>query len=388
MGSLLPRKLLPPSWMWLLPGTSRLFGPPRRWATVEEYARRTGMETWMAEPAEKIPPPGPRVYGEVDAAYLPTHALTIFPKLVFRLRDAAVYGPDGHIVAPDDTFLWDTAWHLGRDPARNFRDRSVYRRRRARRRRRLPGRTAMLGSDWAIGGFGHFVTDALPRWRLLLARKYTADDFDHFILFHPTAPAVHRLLQAAGLPIDRLVPYDETHDLECAELIGTTFPGAVPALSPASTAWLRSLISAGSPRERVYLTRAGSRRHPANAAEIEQALAEHGVQTLHGDVGTAVLDACANARTIIGVEGANLFNVCFAPPGARVVVLLPGPGVLPYLPWLCQAAGLELAVVAAKPDSLSSAPVFPVAHVRAALDWAMNAPGPPRVAPATGNLAP
>ncbi len=373
-----PPNPLPPSWTWLLPGTSRLFGPPRRWATVEEYARRTGLETWVVEPAETIAAPRPRVFGAVDGAYLSFHDQILPPKIVFRLRDGAVYGPDGHIVAPDDTFLWDTAWHLGRDPARTFRGRSTYRRRKARRRRRLRGRTAVLSSDWAIGGFGHFLTDALPRWRLLLARGYSAGDFDHFVLFHPATPAVRRLLEAAGLPIDRLVPYDENADLECEELIGTTFQNAAPAASPASTAWLRSLIPAGSPHGHVYLTRAGYSRHPANAAEIERELSRRGIAMIHGEAGATVLDTCANARTIIGVEGANLFNLCFAPPDARVVVLLPGPGYLPYLPWLCQANGMDMAVVAARADSPSNAPVFPVEQVNAALDWAMDAANPIR----------
>lgn len=291
-------------------------------------------------------------------------------------------------MAPDDTFLWDTAWHLGRDPASTFRGRSLYRRRRGRPRRRLSGLTAALGSDWAVGGFGHFVTDALTRWRLLLRRGYAADDFEHFVLFHPASSAAIRLIESAGVPIDRLVPYDDANDLECAELVGTTFPGAVPATSPASAAWLRGLVRAGCSRDHLYLTRAGYIRHPANAAEIEGELAGRGFQTIRGDVGDAVLDASANARTIIGVEGANMFNICFAAPGTRVIVLLPRPGVLPYLPWLCEAAGHELAVVAAERNCSADAPIFPIEHVKAALDWAMNGPIEPGVSSRPGERAP
>lgn len=367
----LPRISLPPPLARLLPGTSRAFGPPRHCARIEEYAGRAPLEILGAGNPERVPPPVVRTFGPVDSAYLPRAGASIPAPTVFRLRDGAVYGPDVHIVAPDDTFLWDAAWHFARDAAWVARGRSLYRRRRPRPRWRLPGRTAVLGSDWAIGGYGHFLTDALPRWRLVQACGITADDFDHFVLYHPETPAVRHLLQAAGLPTDRLLPYSDSHDLECAELTATTFAGAAPEFSPSSAAWLRRLVPSGMPGGPVYLTRTGFRRHPGNATEIEREFVRRGIRTVRGDDGTAVLSACAGAQVIIGVEGANLFNVAFAPPRARVIVLLPHPGVLPYIPWLCRAAGLAVAVVAAQRGSPPDAPVFPVSLVGAALDWAM-----------------
>lgn len=374
MASLLPRFALPPAWARFLPGSSTLFGPPRRWATVEEHAQRIGFETWIVEPEEGVAAPRARIFGAVDPAFQRLPPRTIYPKIVFRAREASIYGPDGHIVTQDDTFLWDAAWHLGRDPANTFRGRSLYRRRRPRPRRRLHGRSATLASDWAIGGFGHFVTDALPRWRLLQTLGHAAADFDHIVLFHPETSSARRLLEVAGIPSDRLVAYDPTVDLQCDELTGTTFPGAVPAASANSLAWLRGLIKGDDRRGRVYLSRVGFRRHPANAAEIEWELSRRGFCTVLGNNGAAAPDACANARIVVGVEGANLFNLCFAPPGTRVVLLLPGIGLLPYVPYLCQAAGLQLAIVAASALSPMNAPEFPISAVAAALDWAESEP--------------
>jgi capsular polysaccharide biosynthesis protein len=374
MVSLLPRFSLPLALARCLPGSSALFGPPRRWATVEEYAEHPGFETWIAEPEEGVAAPRARIFGEVDPAFQRLPPRTIHSKIVFRTHEASIYGPDGHVITRDDTFLWDTAWHLGRDPAKTFRGRNPYRRRRPRQRRRLEGRTATLASDWAIGGFGHFMTDALPRWRLLQNLGHAAPDFDHIVLFHPETPSTRRLVEAAGIPSARLVPYDPNFDLQCDELTGTTFPGAVPAASAHSMAWLRRLGRGGTGVERVYLSRAGYRRHPANAADIEQELSKRKFRTVHGDDGTTAPDACASARVIIGVEGAHLFNLCMAPPGTRVVLLLPGIGLLPYLPYLCQAAGFELAIVAASAGSPLNAPEFPISSVVAALDWAESEP--------------
>ena len=368
----LPRFSLPPALTRALPGTSRSFGPPRRVASTREYASRTGMPLTEVAPAEMLAPPEVRLFGGVEPGFVPTQSETIGPLAVFRLENAAVYGPDAHLVAPDDTFLWDAAWHTVRTPMAALRRSKLYLRRRARRRRRLAGRTALLASDWAIGGFGHFLTDALPRWRLLQAAGHAAAAFDHFVLYHPGTPSANRLIEAARLPAGRLVPYDESCDLECEDLTGTTFPGAAPLLPPASAAWIRGLAPAGRPTDRLYLTRAGYRRHPGNAGELEAELARRGFTTIHGERDADVPAACARAGVIVGVEGSNLFNICFAPRGARIVVLLPGSGVVPYLPWLCQAAGLELAAVAARPDSPASEPVFPLSDVRAALDWALE----------------
>ena len=374
MQSFLRQLSLHPPWVRLLPGNSAFFGPPRRWATVQAYTRRTGSETRMVEPEETISPPPAVLFGEVDPDYLLKTPVRIPEKTVFRLPGAVLYGADAHIVTADDTFLWDTAWHNRRDLSRTFRGCSLYRRKRARPRRRLQGRTAALSSDWSLGGYAHFVADALPRWRLLVAAGYTVDDFDHFVLFAPDSPSVSYLLRAAGLPSDRWVHYNPSCDLECDELVGTTFPGAVPAISPASVAWLRQLVKSRNGDSRIYVSRAGYRRHPANAAEIEAELMRRRWQIVHGDDGTSALDACALARSVVGVEGSNLFNLCFVPPGARVVLLLPGPGMIQYIPFICQAAGHDLAIVAADPGSSPQSPVFPLAAVRSALEWAEAKP--------------
>ena len=92
-------------------------------------------------------------------------------------------------------------------------------------------------------------------------------------------------------------------------------------------------------------------------------------RTVHSDDGAVPFRSAAAARLLVGVEGSNLINLCFCPPGARFVLLLPRSDVIPYIPFICQAAGLELAIVAAAPESPFHAPVFPLTAVRAALDW-------------------
>jgi capsular polysaccharide biosynthesis protein len=322
------------------------------------------------EGPEPVARPTPIWFGEAEQE----EAITIPSKEVAALSGACLYGPDGNVVTGDDTFLWNTAWHQPTVRGRGFAGRALLRRKKPNARLGLPGRTAGLTSDWSIGGFAHFLVDALPRWRLIRAAGYTPADFRHFALYQPNSETARFLIRAAGIPADRLVAYTPSTDYQCDELVTTSFPGAAPAISPSSIAWLRTLAGTADPRRRVYASRAGYRRHPANAIEIEDELRRRGFEILHGEQGTSALDAFAHARVTVGVEGSNLFNLCFAPPGSRAVLLLPGPHMLQYIPFICQAAGLSLGIVTAIPASPIDAPVFSISAVVSALDWAESVP--------------
>ena len=365
-----------PPWTRFLPGDSQAFGPPRRWARAKDYAQTFRCDYREIEPAEVISEPALTQFGPVDRAFASPGTITIPPRAVFRDRNVSILGPDAHLVGREDTFLWDAAWHGGSEALASFRDRSISRRKRALPRRRLAGLTAALGSDWAMGSFGHFVHDALPRWRLLQKAGYTAADFAHFVIYHPNSVASRWFLVAAGIPIDRIVSHDPRSDLICDELVGTTLLSYPPAHSTHTMAWLRKVAGsdAANGHKLVYLSRAGYRRHPANANELESEFARFGFLTKRGDDGMAANQACLDARIIVGVEGTNLASACFAPPGARIVLLLPGPNMFPVYPFMFAACGHHTAVVPADAGSPIERPTFALAAVRTALEWAARSP--------------
>ena len=80
--------------------------------------------------------------------------------------------------------------------------------------------------------------------------------------------------------------------------------------------------------------------------------------------------ACLAARIIVGVEGTNLASACFAPPGAKIVMLLPDAAAFPVYPFEFGTCGHSTAVVGARPGTPVQSPEFPLDEVRAALDWA------------------
>lgn len=364
--------ILPP-WSRLLPASSGKFGPPRRWAKVSEYLRSTGEPSWVVEPSEEIPCPDVKIFGSGIDRFVQGGPVTIPPRTVFRARDLAILSPDCHLVGRRDTFLWDTAWHnTPLDRSAQFSVRSTFKRKFSRPRRRLSGLTAVLGSDWAIGSFGHFVHDALSRWRLVQQAGFRAEDFDQFVLFHPASVSVRWFIQAAGIPENRVINYDPAVDLVATDAVGTALGSFPPAHTTNTMRWLRSLaLSAGTaPGELIYLSRAGYRRHPSNHEEIESELVRRGFQIARSDDGMAANRACLSARVIVGVEGTNLASACFAPPGAKVVILLPSEATFPVYPFMFQACGHQTAVVAPSPGSSPQTPEFPLASLRDALAWA------------------
>lgn len=364
---------LVPPWSTLLPGTSASFGPPRRWARVADYLRGTGEPSWEVEPAEEIRCPSPQLFGPDTVKFEPYGPIVIPARTVFQAKDIAILGPDSHLVGRRDTLLWDAAWHSANaNPRREFRNRSTISRKTARSRRHLRGLTAALGSDWAIGSFGHFIYDALLRWRLLQAAGFRAEDFKHFVLFHPDSTSARWFIEAAGIPLDRVVSYDPACDLACEEIIGTTLGNNPPAHARSTMKWLRELaLGAGvEPHERVYLSRAGYRRHPTNAVELETELGRRGFFQVRSDDGMTANRACLAARVIVGVEGTNLASAGFAPRGAIVIILLPQAGALPVYPFIFEACGHTTAVVSMQAGSTMDAPAFALDALRAALDWA------------------
>ena len=85
-----------------------------------------------------------------------------------------------------------------------------------------------------------------------------------------------------GLPPEKVLNHDPSHDLECDELTATTFPGAPGNLPAYTPEFLRSRFAplARPKGRRLYLSRAGSRRYLANAAEVEALLTARGFETI------------------------------------------------------------------------------------------------------------
>lgn len=345
------RGLRPPPWLLpLLPGESTRYGPPRRRATLTEYFARHPGELREVEPAA----PAPDLPGAEDAPGLLAgmkRRARIPPAYVFTLPRARLLGPDGWIVGEGDSFLPEASFWRERDHPHPFSTHFILLRKRARPLRRLPGRTLSLASDFAAGGFGHFLHDSLPRLHLVEKAGHDLRDFDWVYLPRIDTPATRQLVARLDLPPERVLAQDPRHDLFADELVATSYPGTPGYIPSYAPALLRERFlptdapaSAASAGRRIFLSREGFRRDLAARAQVEQLLRARGFEIVRPQVDDAIA-ACAEAACVVAQEGSNFMNALFCPSGARLLLLCPPTVDLPYALSLAAAGGHHLRVV-------------------------------------------
>jgi hypothetical protein len=359
-----------------LPGSSRWFGPARRWVRAADYVRWHGGAMREVLPRQPLPPPNFVRCGPIPERFFSRLHADVPPASVLELSQVRLLGPDGWIVGARDSYVLDASYWAYPDFEHDIRDHYMLLRRFAPRIRRLPGRTLSLASDFAIGGFGHFVHDSLTRLCLLERAGIRPADFDWIYWPHLDSGPVHALVRASGVPLEKIVPWSRGHDLECESLTATTFPGRPGHIAPPYAEFLRRRFAPAAKQRvrKIYLSRAGHRRHFRNAASVEAVLARHGYETCLAHSDPDVFAKCAEATHVAAVEGASFFNTFCCAPGTKVLLILPDAGpTLPYALTLGLSAGHELYLLAA--TSLDQPQVDPgIADIQldpAALDAAL-----------------
>lgn len=334
-----------------LPGSSRFYGPARRWVRAENYFRWNEGSLREVLPRLPLPPITAVQHAPIPPRFFDRWQPDVPPAGILELPQARLLGSDGWIVGARDSYLLDASYWAYPDAQHQPREHYMLRRRLAPRVRRLPGRTLSLASDFGIGGFGHFLHDSLTRLLLLERAGIDPRDFDWIYWPHLDSPAVKALVAAAGLPREKLLGWDRGHDLQCDHLTATTFPGRPGHIAPPYAEFLRRRFAPPAARRsrKVYLARHGHRRNFRNLADIEAMLTRHGFEIVQPHADPAVFGKCAEATDVVAIEGANFFNVFNCAPGTRVLLILPDAGpTLPYTLTLAMAAGLQLHLLPAR----------------------------------------
>ena len=184
-----------------LPGDSTRFGPPRRWMRLRDYfsARPGSLRVALAEQA--LPPPRPALDSTMPQRFLASFRDSVPAAFVFTLHDARLLGAEGWVVAPGDIFLIDASFE-GNVAAKAVRDHHIYRSRRgvALPLKQLKGRCLSLASDYAVGGFGHFVHDSITRLLLIEQAGFKLSDFDWIYVPHPRTAVPLGIISSLGVP--------------------------------------------------------------------------------------------------------------------------------------------------------------------------------------------
>lgn len=187
----------------------------------------------------------------------------------------------------------------------------------------IGGRSLSIATSSGDSYF-HFVTDAVPRVKLLYQAGYSLNQFDHIIVNGARHNFQRDFLSALGIPGDKCIYLNENSNLICENLVVPS----PPAISGNPPGWacnfIRTLCAniSTEPRKRIYISRDDAiGRRVINEAEVVDFLKPMGFSkvSLTGMSLEAQAKLFAGAEVIVAPHGAGLTNLVFSTAGTKVI---------------------------------------------------------------------
>jgi hypothetical protein len=314
-----------------------LYDRSPKWLSSPEYARRFSCQWYKVY--EKMPNHRPAlvyhgslrvdVAGRLDSEFPETGVL--------ELNNALLYGCHGWIFSREGYLLSDHSWY-GRHvnemrKVPNFLPKG----------KRLSGVCLSLASDFAVGGYGHFVTDCIPRLELFYRAGFKLTDVDYVFCPKPTPGNAQNLFKQLDIPASKLIWADNNKALQVDTLLAPTFPGTRRNYPKWVTKFLQQQFLPLPPSQsrRLYISRDGYRRNPTNAEAVNRILLRYGFEIYQPEQHPDSHRDFAEATMIVGASGSGLTGLVFCQPGTKVLELIPTDHVYPYYYTISDAAGLD-----------------------------------------------
>ncbi len=314
-----------------------LYDRSPKWMSSPEYARKFPSQ-WHKIYARIPNQRPPVVYHGSLRADVVGRLDSEFPETgVLELHNALIYGYHGWIFSQEGYLLPDHSWY-----GRHINEmRKVPRF--LPRGKRLKGVCLSLASDFAVGGYGHFVTDCIPRLELFHRAGFQLSDVDYIFCPKPTPGNAQNLFEQLDIPVDKLIWADDNVALRVDTLLAPTFPGTRRNYPRWVAAFLQRqfLPSPPSPNRRLYISRDGYKRNPTNADAVNQILLRYDFEIYHPEQNANSHQDFAEATIVVGPSGSALTGLVFCQLGTKVLELIPTDHVYPYYYTLSDAAGLD-----------------------------------------------
>jgi len=336
-------RVLPRRFMVLVPGSSRRFGPPRRWSTWTQYQARHGSKWIEIVPPEKCA--YPRALTDTSlAAQLwregwPAQGVAV----IFGGR---VLDAEGWPVGQRDTLLIDLA--IGRDQI----EYTAFLTKRCTLDAAHRGRALNLAVCHARENYCHFLLEALPRLELFFRAGLTFDAVDWILVPDFIGSSREAFFNVLGLPPEKIVRLSPGRQYAFDVLYQPSFPGRESFIPPWVVAFyrervLKPLRVVHQKKRRLYVAR--QQRGLANDAEVWTALRARDFERLEPTCWEDNINAFASAEIVVGPHGAGLSNVVFCPPGSHLIEIVPGDRPYPYFYSAACAAGMHYRALLATP---------------------------------------
>lgn len=291
---------------------------------------------------------------------------------VEEAKGLSVYGPTVAVVGADGRLWANVSVEWGRKAEENW----TFRRLALPKPQALPGRALVLASTGGDTYF-HWMTDVLPRIRLVREAGLDPASFDHVLVNGTEKPFQRETLERLGIPRETCRSFFRAEAAYlCERAVLPSLPGTPGVVTPETTAFLRGLFPfpAGPGDKKLFFGRRDARhRALVEEAAIAGFLQARGFETadcsrlsvreqaeLFGSTGLVVI-----------AHGAAATNLAFCRPGTRVLELFGPDYVNPCYRDLCVAADLRHAAVIGKgrdwnlylPHDRPSAPITAGSHL-------------------------
>jgi capsular polysaccharide biosynthesis protein len=266
---------------------------------------------------------------------------TVPERYLARIPGARLIGETGLVLLPDGAFTSEVTFtreHLVQQPA--------YLARLPRKAHRKRGDYFSLLSLWAHQpNYYHWIHDAMLRLHLLL--PHLPNEI-RFIVPPDLRPFQLDSLGLLGISPDRLCAYAGKELWELEALYFAPTASSAGSNSPAAIRWFRELawstygFNPAAGTRRIYISRRRTRyRRIVNEPEIERVLSDFGFETcLLEDLELREqVELMTQAEAIVSASGAALTNMIFAPPGAKILVMVEPVQVSPFFWTMSEAAG-------------------------------------------------
>ena len=318
----------------MLPGSSREFGPPRRYvrALAELKTDRAAVhykELHASEIVRRSPPTF--LQGAIHPEFFREMSRTLPAAGVAIIEQGRVLTRTGAVIAPDDQLVCDVSDTALND---NPLTHPIFMSPRLPTLRRVEGNVAVLTS-YRSSIYYHWLFDTLTRLALvresgIRCDKYVVSNCSRF---------QREALLMLGIADDQILSEDEGQ-IEATKLIVPSLPGTVGnppkwACDFLRQTFLGEILSDASNRKRIYVSRAkaGTRRI-LNEGDLVTLLRRHGFETvILEDLNFAgQIRLFESAQIVVSSHGSGLANLAFCRPGTFVVELF-SPNYMNVMYW-------------------------------------------------------
>ena len=193
---------------------------------------------------------------------------------------------------------------------------------------KLPRCIKLLGPVLVLAGapgsnFGHWLHQMLPRLELAFKSGWKIQDFEKVLINSTSNNFAIESLLAVGFSKNQLVETSSEMHFQSSNLVVPSIPEAG---NPPE--WISNFLRrtygtlTPRPRRRIYTSRANARwRRILNEQELYPILTSFGFEIVFpeklGFIEGAKL--FEDSEVVCGMHGANLANICFCKPGARLI---------------------------------------------------------------------